>query len=95
MKNKSSLRSCSSKPINPFPAFQPIDAFHIKKSFVLLCKQMAGFYMKCNTGLKWVKRLIGSERKRLNHHQLLVCFVKGKGKNNFLKEKRVLVYYNG
>ena len=38
--------------INPF---QPSDAFHIDTSH-LICtlNQMTGFYMKYNTGLKWV-----------------------------------------
>ena len=41
--------------INPF---QSSVAFHIKTSN-LFCfgKQMTGFYMKRNTGLKWVKSL--------------------------------------
>ena len=38
--------------VNPF---QPSVAFHIETSH-LFCraKQITGFYMKCNTGLKWV-----------------------------------------
>ena len=38
--------------LNPF---QPNTAFHIKTSH-LICtaNQMTGFYMKCNTGLKWL-----------------------------------------
>ena len=36
--------------------FQPSVGFHIETS-PLFCsaKQMTGFYMKCNIGLKWVK----------------------------------------
>ena len=39
--------------INPF---QPSVAFHIETSH-LICtaSKMTGFYIKCNTGLKWVK----------------------------------------
>ena len=39
-----------------FNPFQPSVVFHIKTSH-LFCsaKQMTGFYMKHNTGLKWVK----------------------------------------
>ena len=37
--------------------FQPSVAFHRETSQLFCCwKEMAGFYMKCNTGLKWVKR---------------------------------------
>ena len=41
--------------INPF---QPSIAFHIETCH-LFCraKQKTGFYMKYNTGLKWVKRI--------------------------------------
>ena len=37
-------------------SFQPSVAFHIETSH-LICfgNQAAGFYMKCNNGLKWVK----------------------------------------
>ena len=47
--------------VNPF---QPSVAFHIETSH-LICKakQMTGFYMKCNTGLKWVKGLKLSREK--------------------------------
>ena len=40
-----------------FYLFQSSAAFHIEPSH-LICSanQMTGFYMKCNTGLKWVKR---------------------------------------
>ena len=40
---------------NPNP-FQPNVVSHIETSH-LICTviQMTGFYMKCNTGLKWVK----------------------------------------
>ena len=46
---------CENIFINPF---QPSVAFHIETSR-LFCsaKQMTGSYMKCNTGLKWVKGL--------------------------------------
>ena len=38
------------------PPFLPSFAFHIEIShFVCSAKQMTGFYMKCNTGLKKVK----------------------------------------
>ena len=39
-----------------FDPFQSIDAFQIEISH-LICStnQMTGFYMKCNTWLKWVK----------------------------------------
>ena len=38
--------------VNPF---QPSVAFYIETSY-LICRanRMTGFYMKCNTGLKWV-----------------------------------------
>ena len=44
--------SKNTKVINPF---QPIVAFH-KETSHLICSanQMTGFYMECNTGLKWV-----------------------------------------
>ena len=40
--------------VNPF---QPSVVFHIEISH-LFCKakQVTGFYIKCNTGLKWVNR---------------------------------------
>ena len=35
--------------------FQPSAAFHIETTHLFCCaKQMTGFYMKCNTGLKLV-----------------------------------------
>ena len=39
-------------------SFQPSNAFHIEISH-LIChaNQMTGFYMKCNTCLKWVDAL--------------------------------------
>ena len=39
-------------------SFQPSVALHIETSH-LVCpaNQMTGFYMKCNTGLKWVKMI--------------------------------------
>ena len=45
-----------SKRVNPF---QPIVAFHIETSH-LFCsaRQMASFYMKRNTGLKWVNNSV-------------------------------------
>ena len=37
--------------------FQPSFAFHIETSrLICTANQVTGFYMKCNTGLKWVKR---------------------------------------
>ena len=39
----------NSKKINPF---QPSDAFHIET--ICCANQMTGFYIKCNTGLKWI-----------------------------------------
>ena len=39
--------------LNPF---QPSVAFHIETSHLLCTKnQMAGFYMKCNSGMNWFK----------------------------------------
>ena len=36
--------------------FQPSVAFHIDPSHLIcVANQMTGFYMKCSTGLKWVK----------------------------------------
>ena len=41
--------------INPF---QPSLAFHVEtKTSDWFAKQMTGFYMKCNTGLKWIKNV--------------------------------------
>ena len=39
--------------------FQSIGEFGIETSH-LICtaNHMIGFYMKCNTGLKWIKRMI-------------------------------------
>ena len=35
--------------------FQPIVAFYLEVSHLICCvNQVSGFYMKCNTGLKWV-----------------------------------------
>ena len=47
------MRNCLDS-INPF---QPSVAFHMETSY-LICtaNQMTGFHMKCNTGLKLVKR---------------------------------------
>ena len=40
-----------------FNQFQPSDAFHIENSHLIFtANQMTGFYMKCNTGLKWVNK---------------------------------------
>ena len=41
----------------PFNPFQPIVAFHVE-TIHLICSasKMAGFYMKCNTGIKQVKK---------------------------------------
>ena len=42
--------------INPF---ERSVAFHIEISHLICTEnQMNGFYMKCNTGLKWVKGII-------------------------------------
>ena len=36
--------------------FQPSIAFHIETShFISAANQITGFYMKCKTGMKWVK----------------------------------------
>ena len=41
-----------------FNRFQPSVVFHIETSyFTCFANQMAVFYMKCNTGLKWFKEL--------------------------------------
>ena len=46
------LKSQQNKPINPF---KPSVAFHIETSnLISLQIKMIVFYMKCNTGLKWV-----------------------------------------
>ena len=45
-----------------FNPFQPSVAFHIETSHLICCaNQMTGFYMKRNTGLKWVKGDIEGE----------------------------------
>ena len=46
---------------NCINSFQPSDAFYIETSH-LICSanQVTGFYMKCNTGLKWVKLIKGN-----------------------------------
>ena len=43
--------------LNDINLFQPSVAFHTEISY-LICTaiQMACFYVKCNTGLKWVKQ---------------------------------------
>ena len=41
--------------INPF---EPSVAFHIESHLICTENQINGFYMKCNTGLKWVKGII-------------------------------------
>ena len=44
-----------SEIVNPF---QPSAKFHIETSHLTYtANQMTGFYVECNTGLKWVKRL--------------------------------------
>ena len=42
--------------------FQPSVAFHLEISH-LICtaNQVTGFYMKCNTGLKWVNLVLRSD----------------------------------
>ena len=47
--------------LNPF---QPSVVFHVETSH-LFCSanQMTGFYMECNTGLKWVKGTLMQMRK--------------------------------
>ena len=43
------------KPVNPF---HPSLVFHIETSHLIYtANQTAGFYIKCNTGLYWVKRV--------------------------------------
>ena len=45
-------------PSRLFNPFQPGVAFHIKTShFICSAKQKNGFFMECNTRLKWVKSL--------------------------------------
>ena len=47
------MTRCGSKELNPF---QPSVASHIETRHLFYrAKQMTGFYMKCNTGLKWGK----------------------------------------
>ena len=42
--------------------FKPNVAFHLKNSHVICrANQMTGFYMKCNTGLKWLNQFIGEK----------------------------------
>ena len=37
-----------------FNSFQPSVTFHIENShLIFIANPMTGFYMKCNTGLKW------------------------------------------
>ena len=44
---------------SPFNPFQPSVAFHIETNHLIcLGNQMTGFYVKCNTGLKWVKQVL-------------------------------------
>ena len=54
-----------------FNPFQPSAAFHIETSH-LFCsaKQMTGFYMKRNTGLKWVNLLLSPRhfQNPVKHH---------------------------
>ena len=54
-------KSIGTKWVNPF---QYIVTFHIETSH-LMCTayQMTGFYKKCNTGLKWVKRSIQEDKR--------------------------------
>ena len=52
--------------------------YHIESSyFFCRSKQMTGFYMKCNTGIKWVKR---TKCNNTNIRELLI-FIKVNNKN--------------
>ena len=53
LKDQSQVAEIFPRTVN---IFQPSIAFHIETSH-LICSanQMTGFYMKCNTELKWVK----------------------------------------
>ena len=48
---------CFGLKIKIFNSFQPSAAFYVE-TWDLICnvKQMTGFYMKCNTALKWVNQ---------------------------------------
>ena len=48
-------RRLAERAFSPFNPFQPSVAFHIETSH-LFCraKEMTGYYIKRNTGLKWV-----------------------------------------
>ena len=61
--------------IENFNPFQPSVVFHIETNdLICYANQMAAFYMKCNTGLKWVK---------------LKCFlVNRRNLNSFMTETR-------
>ena len=53
--------------------FQPSVTFHRKTSHLICCSnQMACFYMKCNTGLKWVNRIYVPIMKRKNYVLVLL-----------------------
>ena len=54
LRRETNAELISGYDINPF---QFSDAFHIETSH-LICSsnQMTGFYMKCNTELKWVNK---------------------------------------
>ena len=42
--------------MTPLNLFQPSDTFHTETNHLICCaNQMAGFYMKCKTGIKWVE----------------------------------------
>ena len=54
--------------VNPF---QPSVAFHIETSHLISkANQMTGFYVKCNTGLKWVNLFIPGVAKNLVEQEI-------------------------
>ena len=66
------------KWVNPF---QPSVAFHIETSH-LICNanQMTGFYIECNTGLKWLNgfRVFDILRSSLKRDSLLTLSIENK-----------------
>ena len=57
--------------------FQPNVVFHIETGHLIyIANQMTSFYMKCNTGLKWVNAFQYSLKKRLRHKCFPVKYVK-------------------
>ena len=73
---------------NLFNPFQSSIVFHIKTSHLIgTANQMTGFFMQCNTGLKWIKAYVLIEAIKS-----MVLIIDFKFMSNFSFEDTVFYY---